>query len=111
MKGYYCIYDSSLDRWWSNSETWIDHRFKLSHNIETDYELEIISTNNIYPTGVQFDLKPKNTDIITFCETEPNVRFDEIMKFTDMRDTETYIYNRDWYLEPESFLSIRKIYK
>ena len=108
MKGYYCIYECSTNRWLYEGIFWRNDRDYYPHTIGAKHAIQINQSYNYNPNLPQVEIIDTQT-ISVLTDTGNRVNPQEIMKFETMVEAEEYLLEKFTSANGQ-FYSIRKIY-
>lgn len=107
MKGWYCIYECSQNRWFMKNRWWANDRDLLSIRIPVEYRL------NSYPTGdgeKEYQLNHNKYTDVAAMSPEYKIDRNQLEKFETMKEAEEWLLSNPLSTEKGQFFSIRKVY-
>jgi hypothetical protein len=107
MKGYYCIYECSQNKWLYDGIMWANDRDLHQMSIGTKHAIQISQSYNYNPNLPQIEIIDTQT-IPVLYEGGNKIDSQQIMKFETMIEAENYLTT--FTSENGQFYSIRKIY-
>lgn len=108
MKGYYCIYECSKNRWLCDGHQWANDRDYYSRSIGTKHAIQINQNYNYNPNLPQVEVIDTEHDIV-LTEGPRKVDTNQLIVFETMGEAEAYLLNQ-FSSAQGYFYSIRKIY-
>jgi hypothetical protein len=108
MKGYYCIYECSKNRWLCDEHQWANDRDYHSRSIGTKHAIQISQSYSYNPNLPQVEVIDTEHDIV-LTEGPQKVDTNQLIVFETMGEAEAYLLNQ-FSSAQGYFYSIRKIY-
>ena len=108
MKGYYCIYECSKNKWLYEGILWVNDRDFYPHTIGIKHAITINQSYNYNPNLPQVEIIDTQS-IPVLTEGSNKVDRDLIMKFETMQEAEDFLI-KTFSSASGQFYSIRKIY-
>jgi hypothetical protein len=108
MKGYYCIYECSKNRWLCDGHQWTNDRDYHSRSIGTKHAIQISQSYSYNPNLPQVEIIDTQHDVV-LTEGPQKVDTNQLIVFETMGEAEAYLLNQ-FSSAQGYFYSIRKIY-
>ena len=108
MKGYYCIYECSQNKWLYDGIMWVNDRDLHQMSIGTKHAIQISQSYNYNPNLPQIEIIDTQS-VSVLVDGGMRVNPDQIMKFETLTQAEEYLL-KTFSSAQGYFYSIRKIY-
>ena len=107
VRGWYCIYECSENKWLMQNQWWANDRDLLSIRIPVEYKL------SMFPMGdgeKEYQLYHNKYTDIAAMSPDYKVSRSQLVKFETMRDAEDWLLSSPLSTNNGQFYSIRKVY-
>jgi hypothetical protein len=107
MKGLYCIYECSKNRWLMTDGTWVEDRWFITNIVPTDFDISSCVNSD---GSIKHNLISRQSKPVISAMIDTSAGRDNINVFTTMNAAENYLLTAGLSTSGNEFYSIRKIY-